>query len=117
MRVEPEGFEQFWQFWMKIPARDTDARGKARLAYVKQVNNGATPEDLFLGAQWYVNQLKDRAFVQLAATWLNGEAWIDQAPKQRAWLSRQIKQSENVVQIQVPKSKFLEEFERAKSSS
>lgn len=112
MRQEPEGFNDFWQFWMKTK-RHTDGRGKCRKEYQRQLNEGATPEDLLLAAQFHVRNTKDLAFIPLAATWLNSEAWVDEAPKERNHLEamerRAATKSENVVQMR-PVSNYVPAF-------
>lgn len=116
MRQEPEGFDAFWSFWREHK-RHTDGRGKCRKEYQRQLNEGATPEDILLAARWHVRNTKDLAFIPLAATWLNSEAWIDECEKERAFQARQTQQPrENVVQMVAPsKSKWLEEFERKRA--
>jgi hypothetical protein len=111
--TEPEGFDTWWCFWREHK-RHTDGRGKCRKEYQRQLNNGATPEDLLLAAQWHVRNTKDMAFIPLAATWLNSEAWMDEADRERAFQARQAERSENVVNIRTPKSKWLQEWEASK---
>ncbi len=85
--TEPDGFDAWWTFWREHK-RHTDGRGKCRKEYQRQLNNGATPEDLLLAAQWHVRNTKDMAFIPLAATWLNSEAWVDEAPKERLFQAK-----------------------------
>lgn len=114
---EPEGFAEFWEFWRET-ARHTDGRGKCRDAYARQIAYGATPEDILLAAQFHVRNTKDLAFIPLAATWLNAEKWVDEAPKERAYQQRlserEQQRSANVVSISAPKSKWLQQFEAEK---
>jgi hypothetical protein len=117
MRQEPEGFDAFWTFWREHK-RHTDGRGKCRKEYQRQLNEGALAEDLLLAAKWHVRNTKDLAFIPLAATWLNSEAWIDECEKERAFQSRQTQQPrENVVQMARPasKSKWLEDWEKKRA--
>jgi hypothetical protein len=115
MKLEPEGFNQFWLFW-RDHKRHTDGRGKCRKEYARQLAEGATPEDILLAAQWHVRNTKDRAFIPLAATWLNSEAWADEAPKERAF--QEYKPAvQNVVPIKPPKTAFLIEFERKQNEA
>lgn len=118
MKQEPEGFNDFWQFWMKTK-RHTDGRGKCRKEYQRQLNEGATPEDILLAAQFHVRNTKDLAFIPLAATWLNSEAWVDEAPKERAHLEAMeqrketaANRTENVVPIRAAtgQTAFLKEW-------
>lgn len=111
MRLEPDGFDSFWTFWREHK-RHTDGRGKCRKEYQRQLNEGATPEDILLAARWHVRNTKDLAFIPLAASWLNSEAWIDECEKERAFQAKQTAPRENVVQMVAPsKSKWLQEWE------
>ena len=109
---EPEGFEGFWLFW-RDHKRHTDGRGKCRKEYARQLNEGATPEDILLAARWHVRNTKDFAYIGLASTWLHSEGWRDEAPKERAFQERLKQQPvQNVVQIRAPKTAFMRQFER-----
>lgn len=102
---EPEGFEDFWLFWRKT-ARHTDGRGKCRREYIRQLLNGAMPEDILLAAQYHVRNTKDLAFIPLAATWLNAEKWVDEAPREREFVAMQqhlASQAQNVIPIKTAK--------------
>jgi hypothetical protein len=117
MTCEPEGFDSFWQFWRKT-ARHTDGRGKCRDPYQKQLNMGATPEDIMLAAAWHVRATKDIAFIPLASSWLTAEKWRDEADKEREYQSR-LADRTNVVSIKPVtnyKPKFLQDYEKVKLS-
>jgi hypothetical protein len=116
MREEPEGFEIFWCEWRKTK-RHTDGRGKCRKEYMRQIKEGATPEDLLLAAKWHIRNTKDLAFIPLAASWLNSEAWVEEAEKERAMQASVQERATNVVQIKPVsnyKPKFLQEYEAQK---
>ena len=74
---EPEGFAEFWAIW-RPHRRKNDGRGDARERYRKCLLNGADPERIQRGAEWYFTRMKpEPAYVPLAATWLNREAYED----------------------------------------
>jgi hypothetical protein len=95
---QPEGFDEFWQFWRQHK-RHTDGPGKCRKEYARQIKEGATPEDLLIAADWHVRNTKDLAFIPLAATWLHSENWRDEAPKEREFRARLEQRAANVVQM------------------
>ncbi len=118
---EPEGFSSFWSVWKTI-ARHTDGRGLARETFRKHVLMGAEPQDIIDGAQWFARNLTDRdrnGFVPLSSTWLNREAYIDFAEKERALQEsqrqRQIAAGQtNVVQMNrpvLPDTHFTKRYE------
>lgn len=82
---EPEGFAEFWALWLPY-ARRNDGRGEARQCFAKHLTSGIDPQDIVDGAAWYLRSLKDseRAYIPMAATWLNRCAYEDFAPKERA---------------------------------
>jgi len=113
--IEPDGFEPFWLFWRKT-CRQTDGRGKCRKEYYKQLQNGATPEDILLAAHNHIRNTKDIAFVPLAASWLNSERWMDEAPREREFIAHQERLSQpkesTVVPIRTARPRWLEEYEQ-----
>lgn len=114
MRVEPEGYDQFWEFWRQHRRR-TDGRNKDKVQqrYQEALNAGATPEDILLAAQCHIRKLREKGeiqFIELAATWLHSECWKDEVEEQREYLARRAAKPSNVVSIQVPTSKFLQDF-------
>lgn len=115
MKNEAEGFSSFWEFWRKTK-RHTDGRGKCRKEYQRQLNEGATPEDILLAAQWHVRNTKDLAFIPLASTWLNSEAWADEAPREREYQERLQSRAANVVEIRpAKKTAFLERWDQERA--
>jgi hypothetical protein len=113
---EPEGFPEFWNCW-RPHMRRNDGRGDARKAYRNHIRDGAMPEDILDGAKAFLREMpeKDRAYIPLAATWLNREAYLDWADKEREYQARLAARAENVVQMKPLtnyKSKFLQEWER-----
>lgn len=123
---EPDGFAEFWDCW-RPHMRHTDGRGDARKAFRKHVLEGADPQDIIDGARAYIrNHLslppEKQAFIPLAASWINKEAYMDWCEKERAYQARiqERRQQSNVVQIAprpVKKTAFLELWERQKSES
>jgi hypothetical protein len=111
MKQEPQGFAEFWQIWSPIKRRN-DGRADARATYTKHIKAGVDPQDIIDGASWYVrNTPPGYEYVPYAATWMNRGVWEDDCIKERESRERR---AENVVQmrpIEVPKSKFLQEFE------
>lgn len=110
---DPHGFLRFWCEWRKTK-RHTDGRGKCRKEYMRQIKEGATPDDLLLAAKWHIRSTKDLAFIPLAASWLNSEAWVEEADKEREYQSR-LADRTNVVSIKPVtnyKPKFLQDYER-----
>lgn len=64
--------------WLPVYPRRDD-KGHARKAYLAARAKGATREQLLEGARRYASERRgqDRKFTALAATWLNGERWLD----------------------------------------
>lgn len=120
--IDEPDFESFWLFWRKT-CRQTDGRGKCRKEYYKQLQNGASPEDILLAAHNHVRNTKDLAFVPLAASWLNSEKWMDEAPREREFLEQQharLSQSQpNVVAMRAtpvrPQNHWLNDYEAKKT--
>lgn len=115
---DPEGFEQFWLCWRPCMRR-TDGRKDARDAYRKHILAGASPEDILDGAKAFLREMpeRDRAYIPLAATWLNRESYLDWADKEREYQARLAARAENVVQMKPItnyKPKFLQEWEQQK---
>lgn len=71
--VDPDPlFEEFWKAYPRKASK-----GSARKAWIKALGL-ATPEVLIAGAVRYNNDPnRDPAFTAHAATWLNGERWLD----------------------------------------
>jgi hypothetical protein len=67
--------------WYSVYPKKED-RGHAVAAYAKAIKAGATPTEILAGLQRNVAVLraKDRQFIPLPATWLNGQRWTDEAP-------------------------------------
>jgi hypothetical protein len=116
---EPEGFPEFWSIWQPN-MRHTDGRGLAREAYRKHVFNGALPEDIMDGARGFFRFMpeKDRPYVPLSASWLNREAYIDWAAKERAYQERMSQAPQKVVQIRpnLPENHFSRQWEKMKAA-
>lgn len=113
---DPEGFLDFWNCWRPFMRR-TDGRKEARDAYRKHILAGASPEDILDGAKAFLREMpeRDRAYIPLAATWLNREAYLDWADKEREYQLRLADRAYNVVPISKPisnyKPKFLQKWE------
>lgn len=75
---EPQGFQTFWEMW-RPHARKTDGRKLARETFAKHVRAGADPEDIVLGAAWFLRTMKerDREFIPLSSTWMNRGSYED----------------------------------------
>jgi hypothetical protein len=115
---EPEGFAEFWAVW-RPAMRRTDGRGDARDAYRKHILAGALPEDIIDGARAFLRDMpeRDKAYIPLAASWLNKSAYLDWADKEREYQARIAAHAENVVQMKPLsnyKPKFLQQFEAQK---
>lgn len=113
---EPEGFAEFWAVWRPCMRR-TDGRGDARDTYRKHILAGAMPEDIIDGAKAFLRDMpeRDKAYIPLAASWLNKCAYLDWADKEREYQARIAARAENVVQMKPLsnyKPKFLQEWER-----
>jgi hypothetical protein len=96
---EPEGFAAFWNLW-RPHARNTDGRGLARETFAKHVRAGADPEDIVLGAAWFLRTMKekDREFIPLSSTWLNRGSYEDLCEHERKY--QDALSGANVVQMQ-----------------
>lgn len=65
----------FEEFWKAYPRKD--AKGTARRAWLKAVRV-ASPDRIIAGALRYNEDVnREDAFTAHAATWLNGERWLD----------------------------------------
>lgn len=119
---EPEGFAEFWAEWRQI-ARHTDGRGLARETYRKHILDGAEPQDIIDGVKWFARNLTERdrnGFVPLSSTWLNREAYLDFAEKEREFRARQEQRAANVVQMPAPRlpdNHFSRQWEQKQQKS
>lgn len=99
---EPEGFAEFWSQW-RPHARKTDGRKLARETFARHVASGADPEDIVLGAAWFLRTMKerDREFIPLSSTWMNRGSYEDDCvfERQRIEKLEQVKRPANVVQM------------------
>ena len=84
---ETPEFVEFWTTWLPH-ARETDGRGDARDTFLEHVKRGADPQDIVLGAKWFIRNLRDREFIPLAASYLNKRAYEDHAEQYRAYEAR-----------------------------
>lgn len=77
-KAEPPFFPDFWSLW-RPHARKTDGRKLARETFAKHVREGANPEDIVLGAAWFLRTMKerDREFIPLSSTWMNRGSYED----------------------------------------
>jgi hypothetical protein len=119
---EPEGFEELWLFW-RDHARTSDGRGKARPTYTSWILQGADPADILAGARWHIRAMaeKDKPYIQLLASYLNSEKWVDECEKERAYQERmagveaskpaQTKQEPQPARAR-PKTAFLAAYEQ-----
>ena len=107
---ETDEFREFWDGWRKF-ARETDGRGDARDCFLKHIRQGADPHDIVDGARYFLRTLKDKAFIPLAASWMNKRAYEDHAEAEREYqkrLQERSKPQQNVVQMVVlPRNHFL----------
>ena len=114
---ESPEFLAFWALWLPH-ARNTDGRGLARDAFGKHVKDGADPQDIVDGAAWFLRNLSERTrdFVPLSATWLNREAYLDFAPKERAFQAKLAASKADLTNVtpirpaQVHQTAFLKAF-------
>lgn len=76
--------EHFVAFWAAYPRR-TD-KGHARTAWIKMLKAGHEPTEVIAAAKHYAARVvdKDPTYIPHPATWLNGERWADEEPKQPA---------------------------------
>lgn len=99
---EPELFQEFWALW-RPHMRHTDGRGDARERYRKKLLEGADPQDIIDGAKGFIHFMpeKDKAYIPLAASWLNKEAYADWCDRWRAYQARISERESNVVSMGV----------------
>lgn len=72
---KPVDDDDFIQFWTVYPRKE--AKGQARLAWAR-ASRKATPSDIIAGAARYRDDPnREDEFTAHAATWLNGERWLD----------------------------------------
>jgi hypothetical protein len=77
---EPSNQREFEDWWKRYPRRV--AKGHARIAF-HRARKKATMAELIGGVERYsatVAATEDR-FIAHPATWLNGERWLDEAPR------------------------------------
>lgn len=105
-KAEPPFFPDFWSLW-RPHARKTDGRKLARETFAKHVRAGADPEDIVLGAAWFLRTMKerDREFIPLSSTWMNRGSYEDDCilERQRIAAMEQAKRPDNVVQMTHPR--------------
>ena len=108
-RTRPDECEQFIKFWdlWRPYMRKTDGRGLARETFAKHVRAGADPEDIVLGAAWFLRTMKekDREFIPLSSTWLNRGSYEDLCEHERKY--QDALSGANVVQMQQPASRAV----------
>lgn len=117
---EPEGFDAWWAIW-RPHRRKSDARDKACEAFRKAVLRGADPDALAVAARWHIDHLseRDRPYIQLAASYLNGGGWKDDLADKADYEARIAKarerasQPSNVQQLRPSdyKTPFLRAYE------
>lgn len=72
---KPVDDTDFTAFWQVYPRKE--AKGQARVAWSRAVRN-TTPADIIAGAVRYRDDPnREAGFTAHAATWLNGERWLD----------------------------------------
>lgn len=111
---EPEGFAEFWELW-RPHKRKNDGRGLARETFAKHVRAGVDPEDIILGAAWFLRTMKerDREYIPLSSTWMNRGLYEDDCVFERKRIeAMQPRQAGNVVEMAPAPSK-PSEAERA----
>lgn len=109
MKKEPDGFAEFWSLW-RPHARKTDGRKLARETFAKHVRAGAEPQDIVLGAAWFLRTMKekDRDFIPLSSTWMNRGTYEDDCELERRRLTamERAKPQDNVVHMGRPKPDY-----------
>ena len=88
-KPEPLFFDSMWSLW-RPHARKTDGRKLARETFAKHVREGADPEDIYLGAAWFLRTMKerDREFIPLSSTWMNRGTYEDDCVLERERMAR-----------------------------
>lgn len=113
---EPEGFAEFWELW-RSHKRKNDGRGLARETFAKHVRAGVDPEDIILGAAWFLRTMKerDREFIPLSSTWMNRGLYEDDCVFERKRLEAMTKaiRPDNVVHMAQSSTHKPSEAERA----
>lgn len=78
---KPVDTDDFNEFWSVYPRKES--KGQARLAWARALRK-ATPSDIIQGAARYRDDPnREGEFTAHAATWLNGERWLDDPLPQR----------------------------------
>jgi hypothetical protein len=102
---EPQGFPEFWALW-RPHKRPTCCKGDARETYRKCMAGGHDPEDIVLGAAWFIRSFKDFTYFPMAATWLNRGGFEDNCDFERDRIAKlaaiQPTRPDNVVQMSRP---------------
>lgn len=116
-------FTEFWEDIWRPNMRHTDGRGDARKAFNKHMDMGADPQEIIDGARGFFRFMKDddRKFVPLVASWLNKEAYVDWAEREREFQAKKAEREarENVVPIrraELPENHFSRQWERKQAS-
>jgi hypothetical protein len=69
--------DDFETFWKAYPRKAS--KGQARKAYIAALKRGIGADVLLAGARRYASDTKrDPDFTKHAATWINGECWLDE---------------------------------------
>jgi hypothetical protein len=122
--IEPEGFEELWQMWLPH-ARDSDGRGKARPTFIAWCEAGVDYNDFIDAARYHIRnrlQMKSMAYIELLASYMNGERWKDECIKERAFQAKETARQEqqaiisNVTPIRplTGQTAFLRQYEAGK---
>jgi len=87
---------QFEKFWTSYPRKSS--KGTARRAWSKAILK-ADPEQIIYAAEQYANDPnREAAFTAHAATWLNGERWLDDPlPAKDSRADRKISEVETMI--------------------
>lgn len=116
---QPEGFERLWAFWYPH-SRRSDGPGKARDVYAQWLASGASPDEMYDGAQEHIRTMKpeERPYIQLLSVYLNSERWKMECQSWRAYQRRLAARQEptNVIAIKpkavLPDHHFLNRLAR-----
>lgn len=115
---QPEGFERLWAFWYPY-SRRSDGPGKARDVYALWLACGASPDDMFDGAQEHIRAMKpeERPYIQLLSVYLNSERWKMECLAWRAYQRRLAERQAQAVsdikaRAQLPENHFSRRYER-----
>jgi hypothetical protein len=97
--AEPDGFADFWAAY---PRRDDKGHAlKAYRAALHKTDPQALTKAASLFAEQCAHEKRERRFIPLAATWLNGERWNDEAAAEPTTAAAPASREPNITELRL----------------